>query len=116
MGCKGSEVQILSPRPISNLESTTRSVGSMKIFPLRITLLFSLAVLGACGSDSPTSTTTPSTARGTLVYDPPFRIASLDAASLQAQLAASAFAPFLPLTGAPACGVDFNYMQYWTVG
>ncbi len=73
----------------------------MKILPLRITLLFSLAALGACGSDSPTSTMEASTARGTLVENPPFRIASLDAAALQAQLAASAFAPFLPLTGAP---------------
>ncbi len=57
-----------------------------------------------------------STARGTLVENPPFRIASLDAAALQAQLSASAFAPFLPLTGTPVCGVDFNYMHYWTVG
>ena len=88
----------------------------MKIVPLRISLLLSLALLGACGSDSPTSTTAVSTERGTLVENPPFRIASLDAASLQAQLAASAFAPFLPLTGTPTCGVDFHYMQYWTVG
>jgi dienelactone hydrolase len=88
----------------------------MKILPLRISLFFSLAVLGACGSDSPTSPIAVSTARGTLVENPPFRIASLDAAAFQAQLAASAFAPFLPLTGAPVCGVDFNYMHYWTVG
>lgn len=88
----------------------------MKILPLRIMLFFTLAALGACGSDSPTSTMEASTARGTLVENPPFRIASLDAAALQAQLAASAFAPFLPLTGAPACGVDFHYMHYWTVG
>ena len=88
----------------------------MNTHPLRITLYFALAALAACGSDSPTSAVSVSTARGTLVENPPFRIASLDAASLQAQLAASAFAPFLPLTGNPACGVDFNYMHYWTVG
>jgi Prolyl oligopeptidase family len=88
----------------------------MKKFPLRIMLVFGVATLGACGSDSPTSTMEASTARGTLVENPPFRIASLDAAALQAQLAGSAFAPFLPLTGAPACGVDFHYMHYWTVG
>lgn len=88
----------------------------MKTIASRITLLAGLAVLAACGSDSSTSTVAPSTARGTLVENPPFRIASLDAAALEAQLAASAFAPLLPLTGPPECGVDFNYMHYWTVG
>jgi hypothetical protein len=88
----------------------------MKILPLRISLFLSLTMLGACGSDTPTSAIATSTERGTLVENPPFRIASLDAAALQAQLSASAFAPFLPLTGAPVCGVDFNYMHYWTVG
>ena len=88
----------------------------MKISPLRIGLFFSFALLAACGSDSPTATMPTSTARGTLVENPPFRIASLDAAALGAQLSAGAFAPFLPLTGTPVCGVDFNYMHYWTVG
>jgi hypothetical protein len=89
----------------------------MKTFPLQITWACALALLAACGSDSTTSTIdTSSTARGTLVENPPFRIASLSATDLQAQLAASAFAPFLPLTGTPTCGVDFNYMHYWTVG
>ena len=69
-----------------------------------------------CGSDSQTSAVSTSTARGTLVDNPPFRIASLDAAALHEQLSASAFAPFLALTGTPACGVDFHYMHYWTVG
>ena len=88
----------------------------MKNIVFRITGLSVLAVLAACGSDSPTSTIATGTARGTLVASPPFRIASLNAAALEAQLSASAFAPFLPLTGTPTCGVDFNYMQYWTVG
>jgi hypothetical protein len=88
----------------------------MKTTSLRIVWIFALAGLAACGSDSPTSAVATSTARGTLVANPPFRIASLDAAALEAQLSASAFAPFLPLTGAPTCGVDFNYMNYWTVG
>jgi len=88
----------------------------MKISSFRIALASMLLFMAACGSDSSTSTTTTSTARGTLVFNPPFRIASLDAAGLTAQLANSAFAPFLPLTGTPVCGVDFNYMQYWTVG
>ena len=88
----------------------------MNIASFRITLASMLLFAAACGSDSSTSTTTTSTARGTLVVNPPFRIASLDAAGLAAQLAGSAFAPFLPLTGTPVCGVDFNYLQYWTVG
>ena len=88
----------------------------MNISSFRITLAGMLLFMAACGSDSSTSTTTTSTARGTLVVNPPFRIASLDAAGLTAQLTNSAFAPFLPLTGTPVCGVDFNYLQYWTVG
>ena len=88
----------------------------MKISSVRIIFASMLLFMAACGSDSSTSTTTTSTARGTLVVNPPFRIASLDAAGLTAQLTNSAFAPFLPLTGTPVCGVDFNYMQYWTVG
>lgn len=83
---------------------------------LRLALAAALALLVACGNNSSTSTVTTSTARGTLVANPPFRIASLDAAALDEQLANSAFAPFLPLTGTPACGVDFYYMKYWTVG
>jgi hypothetical protein len=88
----------------------------MNISSFRTTLASVLLFMAACGSDSSTSTMSSSTARGTLVVNPPFRIASLDAAGLTAQLANSAFAPFLPLTGTPVCGVDFNYLQYWTVG
>jgi len=82
----------------------------------RIATVCALAALSACGSDSKTSSVSTSNARGTLVENPPFRIASLDAAGLKAQLSASAFAPLLPLAGDPACGVDFHYMHYWTVG
>ena len=82
----------------------------MKTSTMRFALAALLVVLAACGSDSSTSAVSTSTARGTLVEDPPFRIASLDAAALGTELAASAFAPFLPLTGTPACGVDFYYM------
>lgn len=82
----------------------------------RLGLAAALTLLAACGNNSSTSTVSTSTARGTLVANPPFRIASLDAAALNAQLAGSAFAPFLPLTGTPACGVDFYYIKYWTVG
>jgi acetyl esterase/lipase len=74
-------------------------------------------LLTACGSDSTTSSVASATTRGTLVENPPFRIASLDAADFQAQLgASSAGAQLLQLTGAPACGVDFYYLKFWTVG
>ena len=72
--------------------------------------------LAGCGSDSTTSTVATSTDRGTLVQNPPFRIASLDAADFQAQLAAtSSGQQLLELTGNPTCGVDFYYLNFWTV-
>jgi acetyl esterase/lipase len=75
------------------------------------------AVLCACGSSSQTSMVATSTAHGTLVENPPFRIASLDAATFEAELAASASgAQLLQITGNPSCGVDFYYVKFWTVG
>jgi Prolyl oligopeptidase family len=73
--------------------------------------------LASCGADSPTAVTPTSTARGTLLHDPPLRIASLTAATFAASLGASASgAQLLEIAGAPACGVDFYYLQYNTVG
>ena len=76
------------------------------------------ALLGACGgSSSPTATIATSTAHGTLAVNPPFRIASLTAASFQAELSASGSgAQLLQITGNPSCGVDFYYVKFWTLG
>src|SRR5580698_5776985 len=76
------------------------------------------ALLGACGgSSSPTATVATSTAHGTLAVNPPFRIASLNAASFQAELSAtSSGAQLLQITGNPTCGVDFYYIKFWTLG
>jgi Secretory lipase len=76
------------------------------------------ALLSACGgSSTPTAAVSPSTAHGTLAVDPPFRIASLNAASFQAELSASASgAQLLQIAGNPACGVDFYYIKFWTLG
>src|SRR5579872_3810282 len=75
------------------------------------------ALLSACGSDSGTSAVATSTTHGTLVENPPLRIASLDAAALSAQLGASSTGQqLLSLSGTPACGVDFYYIRFWTVG
>jgi hypothetical protein len=75
------------------------------------------AMLTGCGADSGTSVVAASTTHGTLVENPPFRIASLNAASFSAELSANATgAQLLQLTGAPACGVDFYYLRFYTVG
>jgi hypothetical protein len=74
-------------------------------------------LLSACGSDSTTSVVATSTTRGTLIENPPLRIASLDAATFTAQLNATPSGQqLLALAGAATCGVDFYYVQYWTVG
>ena len=75
------------------------------------------ALLCACGSSSQTSAVSPSTAHGTLAVNPPFRIASLNAATFQAELGATSIgAQLLQIAGTPACGVDFYYVKFWTVG
>lgn len=74
--------------------------------------------LAACGgTNSPTGKVATSNQRGTLVDNPPLRIASVNASDFAAQLNATASGPqLLQLAGAPACGVDFYYFKYWTVG
>jgi acetyl esterase/lipase len=77
-----------------------------------------LAVLAtACGTSTKTSAGSNSITPGTLALDPPFRIASLNAAAFSAELGASAAgAQLLLVAGAPRCGVDFYYIKFWTVG
>jgi acetyl esterase/lipase len=83
--------------------------------PLSVTL--GAALLCACGSSSQTSTVATSTAHGTLAENPPFRIASLNAATFQAELAGTGSgAQLLQITGNPSCGVDFYYVKFWTIG
>jgi hypothetical protein len=73
--------------------------------------------LAGCGSDSMTSAMPGGTVRGSLITDPPLRIASLDAATFGAELGASpSGAQLLAVAGPPTCGVDFYYLQYNTVG
>jgi predicted esterase len=75
------------------------------------------ALLCACGSSSQTSAIAPSTAHGTLAVNPPFRIASLNAATFHTELAASSSgAQLLQITGNPSCGVDFYHVKFWTIG
>lgn len=89
----------------------------MKTIGSAVCALGALLLLAGCGSDTQTSAVDTGTTRGTLVENPPLRIAAVDAATLKAELMASASGQqLLQLAGDPACGVDFNYMHYWTVG
>ena len=89
---------------------TATRIGTMGI-------ALACAAISGCGSDSSTANLNTGTDRGTLTYDPPFRIASLDAATFDAQLKASATGQqLLLLAGTPACGVDFYHVEYYTVG
>jgi acetyl esterase/lipase len=74
-------------------------------------------LVAGCGSSSPTSAVATGTDRGTLIYDPPVRLASLDAPTLTEELGStSSGEQLLELAGTPACGVDVYYIEYWTVG
>ncbi|MDP8986317.1 MAG: prolyl oligopeptidase family serine peptidase [Pseudomonadota bacterium] len=80
-------------------------------------LVLAAILTAACGSNSPSAQVGNSTAPGTLAFNPPLRIASLDAATFEAELAASTSgAQLLQITGTLACGVDFYYIKFWTVG
>jgi hypothetical protein len=90
--------------------------------PHRLAGIWTLSVaaalgLAACGSDTTSGVTSTQTGRGTLIQETPLRIASLDAATFNAELGSSASgAQLLEVAGTPTCGVDFYYIQYNTVG
>ncbi|MDE2296447.1 MAG: alpha/beta hydrolase [Gammaproteobacteria bacterium] len=90
----------------------------MRKLPWHCGVIAATLALAACGgSNSPTSVQSASTSRGTLIENPPLRLASLDAATLQADLSANATgAQLLQLVGTPTCGVDVYYFKFWTVG
>jgi hypothetical protein len=89
----------------------------MKKFLGSFGLLAAALVVAACGKSSQTVQVGSSTAPGSLALDPPFRIASADAATFAAQVGATASGQqLLLLTTAPTCGVDFYYLKFWTVG
>jgi len=80
-------------------------------------LAAAFVLLAGCGTDTQTSAVATSTARGTLVENPPLRIASLSAEALAAELTASGTSgqQLLQIAGTPKCGVDFHYFHYQTV-
>src|SRR3984957_10919898 len=91
--------------------------GDMLKLLTRLSAALGAVLLCACGSSTQTSAVATSTAHGTLAENPPFRIASLDAATFQAELAGTASgAQLLQITGNPSCGVDFYYVPFWPIG
>ena len=90
----------------------------MKRFRSALGAMVAAVLVAGCGGTNTESTpVNQSTAHGTLVFNPPLRIASLDATTFQAQLASSASGQqLLQLTGNPTCGVDFYYLKFNTVG
>lgn len=83
-----------------------------------MTIALATLALAACsgGSNSGTALVATNNAHGTLIDTPPLRIASLNAADFAAELGASAAGTqLLAASGTPVCGVDFYYLQYWTL-
>src|ERR1700722_11795595 len=89
----------------------------MKKFLGPFGLLAAALVVAGCGKSSQTDQGGSATAPCSLSLEPPFRIASADAATFAAQVGATASGKqLLQLTGTPTCGVDFYYLKFWTVG
>ena len=90
----------------------------MKRFRSALGAMAAALLVTACGSDTQTSVENPSTSHGTLVENPPLRIASLSASAFQTQIAATGTTgqQLLEVTGNPQCGVDFYYLKFYTLG
>lgn len=80
-------------------------------------MISAAAMLAACGGGSHSIDTDLSGARGSLMYNPPQRVAAMTAAQLKEKLAASASGQsLLALAGTPRCGVSIHHIEYGTVG
>src|SRR5271165_856619 len=75
-------------------------------------------VLTACGGKGTnTSVYSTSTTPGTPTYNPPFRIASIDAVTLAQQVGLTPEGlALLDLAGKPVCGIDVYYLKFATTG
>lgn len=91
--------------------------------PLALAVCAGLAACGGGGGSSGSADTQPpihdpSMERGTLVQNPPARVASLDKTAVST--AASQFGQFgaqlLSVAGSPKCGIDIHRVEYATVG
>lgn len=91
-----------------------RKLGQLGV---AVSALLLAALAGCGGGNSSGASSDESTTPGTLMVNPPFRIASLNKADFAAQLGATTDGQaLLAMAGAPTCGVDFHYFQYQTLG
>jgi pimeloyl-ACP methyl ester carboxylesterase len=95
-----------------------RSRGSLGLAALALS---ATVVLAACGGGSTTTPANTTGAEGTLLFNPPFRVGTVTKAdfiaSLQATKSGLTLLGLLTQAGIPpACGIDFHYIQYNTVG
>jgi len=99
----------------------------MRIFRTLLLSACTAGLLAGCGgSGTSGGSVNTSAVHGTLIQNPPLRTASVTAADLTAQFAASTnggatlLALVSPLGGLPSnslpCGIDYHYIQYNTVG
>ena len=90
----------------------------MRIFRNLLWAACAAGVLTGCGGGgSSGASVNNSGARGTLIENPPLRVASVNATKLNAQLNSSPSGQDLLLVaGTPKCGIDYHYIQYATVG
>jgi len=102
-----------------------RSKKSVVLAALAIGAALAMAGCGGGGASTKSESANTSGTAGVLLYNPPFRVASVTAADFaanltaQAQVSASAHSLLQLLTASallPVCGVDFHYIQYYTVG
>jgi predicted dienelactone hydrolase len=75
------------------------------------------ALLSGCSAGATGTGRLTNTDRGTLIQNPATRLASIDAPTLTEELSSTSTGQqLLDLAGAPTCGVDSYYLEYWTVG
>ena len=87
--------------------------------PITSIAVIGLLTLAGCGggTNSPTATISTTPTHGTLVANPPLRVASLNAADFAATVGATASGQqLLAAAGTPKCGVDFYYLNFYTTG
>jgi hypothetical protein len=74
-------------------------------------------LLSGCSAVATDTNPLTNTDRGALIQNPATRLASIDAPTLTEELGSTASGQqLLDLGGAPTCGVDSYYLEYWTVG
>ena len=79
-----------------------------------IFMLFVAATLTACGGGGSTGT---SVTPGTLLENPPLRVASFNATDITNSLTTTANGQgLLAIAGTPVCGIDYHYIRYATIG